>query len=126
MTQQIVQSSLIVTAQRKQEVEEKKDRKDKTAASRQAKKDRATQDRLIVQLMHADDDDDWREMSVPQLWSAVHGFGGKKPAKGNKNDALSLLENYLREGVTHSAGDGNDSSSSSSSSDSSSSDESDN
>ena len=125
MTQQVVQSALTVTAQRKQEVEEKKDRKDKTAALRQSKKTQASQDRLIVQLMHADDDDDWREMSVQQLWSAVHGFGGKKPAKGNKNDALSLLENYLvREGVTHSAGDGNDSSSSSSSSDSSSSDES--
>ena len=69
--------------------------------------------------MHDDGDDDWREMSVPQLWSAVHGFGGKKPARGTKKDALSMVENYLVEGVTHSVGDDNDSSSSSSSSSSS-------
>ncbi len=51
------------------------------------------------------------------------GFGCRKPFKGSKKDALSMVENDLFEGVKHSVEDDNDSSSSSSSD--SSSDESD-
>ena len=120
ITEDIVKKALQVTRQREIDAKEKEERKDKTSASRQAKRDEAAGNMLLVQQMH-DDDENWRVLLVTQLWSAVIGFGGKKPKKGRKADALSIIESYLSEGVTHSMGGGGDEDDESSSSDDSSS-----